>query len=80
MTDAHDPPETYGIPRMQPIVDELLSAIAILMTENDALRTSLGREISNGRREFTARDLANGNSIGPLAMIQDGKLIIRLES
>lgn len=76
MSDHLEP----GPPRLQPMAAELLDACACLIVEADTYRDRLGLPPLGGRRKFTAEDRRKGHSLGPLALLDDEGLVIRLEN
>lgn len=77
MSDPYPTPDPKTHP---PGYDELLSAIALLHLERAALRDELGYENQGRRRVFTKDELKRGATLGPLAFIDEGELVFRLES
>lgn len=76
--DDFQPPDHLE-PRLNPLAEELLDALAYLMVENDSYRVRLNMAPRNGALLLTAQDRARGNSTGPRAFLNAGDLRIRLE-
>jgi hypothetical protein len=64
---------------LPPIAEQLLNAMALLIVENHALKDQLGQSYTEGRAEFGPLELRRGSELGPLAMMQGGTLVVRLE-
>lgn len=84
MPDPLPPPvvaDHKALRKLQPIVDDLLSIIALLMTESDAMRIELGHPHIGQVRTFSDHDLARGRTMGPTAKFLDANhLEITLQS
>lgn len=63
-----------------PSLAALLNAMAILYLERAALRDELGYDHQGRSRVFTHHDLERGAQLGPLAFIDEGELVFKLES
>lgn len=78
MPANHNTPDE--LPPIQPMTGEVLDALALEMTEHDALRDQHGLEPRCGKRRFTRDDRRRGRSTEPTAMLDhNGDLIVRLE-
>lgn len=70
----------HALPRVQPTAEELLDALAAQTFELDRLRERTGFVNMKGEKRFDAATIAAGKSLGPLAWMDGGTLVLRLES
>jgi hypothetical protein len=67
--------------RIQPMVNELESALALLIDECDGYRSMLGLNGLGPTRRFTRGDLIRGRDLCPTSRIEnENVLIVKLES
>jgi hypothetical protein len=70
----------HELPPIQPMTGEVLDALAVEITEHDALRDQHGLPPREGKRRWTRADRKRGNSTGPTAMLDhNGDLIVLLK-
>jgi hypothetical protein len=67
-------------PPLKPMSGDLLNALALEMFEHDTLRAEHGLPPRDGRRVFSRQDRQKGESLGPLAMLDqsDGEMVVKL--
>lgn len=66
--------------QLQPTACELLSALAITISENEQLRGNQNNASPiYGRRDYSAEDLRRGADLTPQAIFRDGNLIVKID-
>jgi hypothetical protein len=67
---------------LQPTAADMISAMGLLVSENEQLRANQNNASPiYGRRDFTREDLERGRQLAPQVFVtHDGHLVVKLDS